>query len=343
MQKHTLALVLSALLLVVGGAVVVPSLLADDDVPLGRWSQADEQEVQDPSEVENAAPITSDTLERTAAVAAGTGEAGDESRVDVTLRGRVVDKFQNPVAAATVWLDFGRGGPRGGGQANRNRRVPDPVQTDREGRFAFQGQTFRNLRVSLQVAHAKHAPGLFDKELGEVAAAMDLGDLVLTNGGEILGRVTDLEGNAVPNATVRLAPENGNPMRMLRNRENLLADLTTDQNGYFRRPHAPVGDWSAGATAKMHTEGRSATFAVEEDQLVEVEDIRLGPGYEVTGYVRDSQGQPIAKADVVMSGQGNQGQGNQGPRQSRPGRPGRWPRRPRRLARRWPRPRDDDR
>lgn len=319
MQKQTLALVLSALLLVVGGAVVAPSLFADDDVPLGRWSQADEQEVQDPSEAETAAPVTDDTMERTAAVAAGTGEAGEESRVDVTLRGRVVDKFQAPVAAATVWLDFGRGGPRGGGQANRNRRVPDPVQTDREGRFAFQGQTFRNLRVSLQVAHEKHAPGLFDKELGEVAAAMDLGDLVLTNGGEILGRVTDLEGNAVPNATVRLAPENGNPMRTLRNRENLLADLTTDSNGYFRRPHAPVGDWSAGATAKMHTEGRSATFVVEEDQLVEVEDIRLGPGYEVTGYVRDTQGQPIAKADVVMSGQSNQGRGRGNRGQGGPG------------------------
>ena len=67
------------------------------------------------------------------------------------LQGRVIDKFKAPIAEATVWLDYGRGGPRGG-RGDANRRVPDPVRTDAEGRFAFQGETFRNLRVSLQVA-----------------------------------------------------------------------------------------------------------------------------------------------------------------------------------------------
>ncbi len=323
MQKQSLALLFGALLLAVGVGFAVPSLLADDDAPLMRWDAKDEQEVQDPAAAENANPATDANLERTAVTADPTALAADESRVDVTLRGRVIDKFQAPVAAATVWLDFGRGGQRGGGPGNRNRRVPDPVQTDREGRFAFQGQTFRNLRVSLQVAHDKHAPGLFDKELGDVTAEMDLGDLVLVNGGEVLGRVTDLDGNAIPAATIQLSPENGNPMRMLRNRENLLAAVTTDNNGYFRKPHAPVGDWSVSASAKMHTEGRSATFAVEEDQQVEVDDIRLGPGYEVTGYVRTAQGQPIAKADVSLTsqggGRGRGGRGQGGPGGGQPG------------------------
>ena len=46
----------------------------------------------------------------------------------------LVDRFTAPIAEATVWLDFGRGGMRGG-PAERNRRVPDPVRTDAEGRL----------------------------------------------------------------------------------------------------------------------------------------------------------------------------------------------------------------
>lgn len=315
MQKTTIALLVGALLLVAGGAVLVPRFLEDDDVPIAKWSRAQEQEVAESSEAESAVPATEPNVERSAVALAEGGS--EESRIDVILRGRVIDKFQAPVAEATVWLDFGRGGPRGGNPGgNRTRRVPDPVQTDREGRFAFQGQTFRNLRVSLQVAHRTHAPGLFDKDLGEVKAETDLGDLMLTNGGEVIGRITDLEGNGIAAAAIRLSPENGNRMRMVRNRDNLLGELQTDTNGYYRAQHVAAGDWSLSATAKMHTEGHSPTFAVEEDQPVELEDIRLGPGFEVTGYVRSTPGQPIAKAEVTLRSQAQ----NRGDRGGRGGR-----------------------
>jgi hypothetical protein len=312
MQKQTLALLAGAALLVFGGALVVPTLMADDTPPVVHWDAKDEQDLQQPAENETGDPTTA-TVDRTAVeLAEGTALPGDDSRIEVLLHGRVVDKFKAPIADAKVWLDFGRGGPRGGGPGNRQRRVPDPVVTDQDGRFAFQGQTFRNLRVSLQVADSKHAPGMFDKDLGEVKDEKDLGDLVLMNGGELIGRVTDLEGNGVPSATIRLSPENNNPLRMTRNRDNLLAEILTDNNGFYRRMHVPAGDWSVSATAKMHTAGSSATFAVEEDQSVEIDDIRLGPGYEVTGYVRTSLGQPIAKADVTLRSQGRGGRGGQG-------------------------------
>ncbi|MBL8750974.1 MAG: carboxypeptidase regulatory-like domain-containing protein [Planctomycetes bacterium] len=87
---------------------------------------------------------------------------------------------------------------------------------------------------------------------------------------------------------------------MVRDRAGFFAPFTTDQNGYFRRPNLTAGDWSVTATAKQHTEGRSAVFAAENEQTIDIEDIRLGPGYEVTGYVRDVQGAPIAKAEVRL-------------------------------------------
>ena len=315
MHKHTVTLLVGALVLIAGGSMVVPQLFADEATPIVRWNQADEEDV--PQEAADPAAAGEDgnpIVERSAAELPA-GGAADE-RVELILRGRVVDKFKAGVPAATVWLDYGRGGPRGGGggggQANRQRRVPDPVTTDAEGRFAFQGQTFRNLRVWLQVAHDRFALGQFDKDIGQVATEVDLGDLVLMAGGELRGRVTDLEGNGIAAAELRLQPENTNPLRLLRDREKLLPVFTSDANGYFRRPHLAPGDWSVAATAKRHTEGRSSTFAVEEDQTVDIEDIRLGPGFEVTGIVRNARGEPIAKATVTMQGEARNRPGGRG-------------------------------
>ncbi|MEO6594877.1 MAG: carboxypeptidase regulatory-like domain-containing protein, partial [Planctomycetota bacterium] len=307
MQKQSIAVLFGCIVLLVAGGLMVPQLLADPGAPLVRWTQADELDVPSTAGEEGVTVEADGTMQRTAVDLAGSHAAVVDARIEVILRGRVVDKFRAPVAAANVWLDFGRGGFRGG-QADRQRRVPDPVLTDKEGRFAFQGQTFRNLSVSLHVLHKDHAPGIFQKDIGEVAAEVDLGDLTLNRGGQLRGRVTDLEGNGISGAELRFQPENGNPMRFVRDRERMLENFTTDNNGYFRRPNLAAGDWSVNANAKRHTEGRSSTFVIEEEQVVDIEDIRLGPGYEVTGYVRTVQGQPIAKANVALQGE-NRGRG----------------------------------
>ena len=320
MQKQTVVLLVGALLLLCAGGLFVPQLLADPEIPVVRWTAQDEVEVaEEPADPAGAGDEANGGLDRTAVELSEGDATRRDERVEVILRGRVVDKFHTPVADANVWLDFGRGGPRGGAQ-NRQRRVPDPVLTDREGRFAFQGQAFRNLRVSLQVKHRTHALGLFEKDVGDVGVEVELGDLVLTQGGELRGRVTDLDGNGVVGAVVQLNPENGNRLRTLRDRERMLENFTTDGNGSFRGLNLPSGDWSVTATAKMHTEGRSPTFVMEEDQLVEIEDIRLGPGYEVTGYVRSLPGQPIAKATVVLQSENrNRNGGGRGPGGGGPG------------------------
>lgn len=299
MRQSHVVVSLACLLLFAAGLLLLPGLWSSGDDSMLRWSEQQEIEVeaQAPAEaIEGETGAQYDNrVERLAVTADGTGSA---ARTDLVLRGRVVNRFKAPVAEAKVWLDFGIGGAfnRGG----RQRRVPDPVTTDREGRFAFQGQVFRNLRVSLQVLHGNYAPGLFDRDLGEVDKAAELGDLVLDNGGEAVGRVTDLDGNGIASARVRLDPDNNNRLRWVRNRDELPLTTTTDNAGYWRLGHVAAGEWRASATAKLHTEGRSPLFAVEEDQRSDVDDIRLGPGFEVTGYVRNVRQEPIADAEVVL-------------------------------------------
>ncbi len=311
MQKVLLLLIGAVLL--IAGAFLVPRLLSSDGPPVMRWSEDDEVVVtNEASSLEQGDPALAEgAVDRTAVDLSPAASAVSDDRVDAVLRGRVVDKFQQPVANAKVWLDFGRGGQRGRGGQQNQRRVPDPVVTDSEGRFAFQGQAFRNLRVALQVAHPQHAVGMFDKDLGAIGAEVDLGDLALTEGGFVVGRVTDLDGNGISSANVVLQPENGNRLRFVRDREKLIAAVASDNNGFFRINHAPAGEWTVQVTAKRHTEGRSPVFVVEEEQQVDLEDIRLGPGYEITGYVRDSRSQPIAKAAVTLRSQ-NMGRGGRG-------------------------------
>ncbi|MBX3462070.1 MAG: carboxypeptidase regulatory-like domain-containing protein [Planctomycetes bacterium] len=297
MPKHVLLLLVGALVLLVAGGLTLPSLLTPEETRPLRWSEHEEIDLDEVGDAAAAMPGDTSVQRTEIEAAAGPFAAAGEARVALLLRGRVVDRFGAPQAGAKVWLEFGRGGPRPG-QGAGQRRVPDPVETDREGRFAFQGQTFRSLRVSLQVLHPRFAPALFDKDLGTVTAEADVGDLQVERGGEVVGRVTDLGGNGIAGAAVELLPENGNRMRFLRDREQLLAGASTDANGYFRLPRVAAGDWSLGAKAQKHTEGRSSVFAVENEQAIDVADIRLGPGYEVVGVVLATDGKPIAEASV---------------------------------------------
>lgn len=297
MRQHLAVILAVAVLLTAAAVLVGPSLLGDDRESTLRWQQADEVVVApaaaDPSSVEAVlGAATRETLADDGAAAAA------EDRMQVLLRGRVVDAFHVPVRDAKVWLDFARGGPRDRG--GRQQRVPAAVQTDADGRFAFQGQAFRNLRVSLLVAHPDHAPGHFERNLGESRAEMDVGELVMTSGGSLLGRVTDLAGIGVPDAEATLQPENDNRRRFERDRAQIFAARKTDPNGYFRFDHVPAGDWRVLATAPRHEQGRSGTVTAEERLLVETDDIRLGPGFELAGVVTDRAGRPVAEAAVSV-------------------------------------------
>ncbi|MEQ1634689.1 MAG: carboxypeptidase-like regulatory domain-containing protein, partial [Planctomycetota bacterium] len=318
MRQSVVVVLLLTALVAAAGLLLVPDLFSGDDLPITRWNEADEIVVEardSEAEVATSESFAADTQRQEVEV----DSLSNEERTELTLRGRVVDRFRGPVADAKVWLDFGRGGQRGRG--DRARRVPEPVQTDSDGRFAFQGQTFRNLRVSLLVVHGKHAPTQFERNLGEVGSELDLGELVVTDGGELIGRVTDLGGNGIAAAEVRLQPDNDNWMRFQRDRDALLPAQATDNNGYYRFVHVTGGDWRVSATAKHYENGTSESATAIDGQRTEVQDILLGPGFELAGIVMDRAGQPIADAEVQARPRRQQNE-NGGGRGGRGGRGG---------------------
>ncbi|MEZ6038305.1 MAG: carboxypeptidase regulatory-like domain-containing protein [Planctomycetota bacterium] len=317
MQKPIILLLCLAVLGLIAGAFVLPELLSDTETPIMQWSADDEVEGSTTTEPETADPAEAATLERSEVEIAAGAVVDPTERIATILRGRVVDKYQQAVPGAKVWLEFGRSQrSQRGNRGDRQRRIPDPVITDDEGRFAFQGQAFRNLRVSLQVQHTTHALGMFDKDLGDTLAAVngnvangaeiELGDLVLLAGGEVRGRVTDLDGNGVAAAEVTLEPDMQNALRWVRDREQLLPPTKTDNNGFYTFRNIREGDFAVTALAPRHTEGRSSGFKVEEDKVIDAPDIQLGPGYDLTGFVRNRLGEPIANANVVVRSSRNQ-------------------------------------
>ena len=171
-QSVVVVLILTALV-ATAGMLLVPDLFTGDALPITRWSEADEIVVEARAEDTDLA-VGEAFAPQTQREEVEVEALGADERTELTLRGRVVDRYRAPVASAKVWLDFGRGGQRGRG--DRSRRVPEPVQTDSDGRFAFQGQAFRNLRVNLLVVHGTHAPTQFDRNLGEVGSELDLGE-----------------------------------------------------------------------------------------------------------------------------------------------------------------------
>ena len=312
MAQKTLAVLGGLLLTAVATVLFLPSSSGDES--LGEWKPGEEVEVtvQDAGDPEAAQTENPGAmgLDREA-VAMDTAGDANEPRTQVLLRGRVVNRTGGPVADAQVQLDFSRGGQRGGRQGgDRQRRIPEPVKTDAEGRFAFKGQMFRSLRVSLAVQHPDYAPARHDKDLGEAAAEMDVGDLKVLAGGTIVGRVTDLAGTAVPGAELRLSGESRDIQSMLAmvagnsgrggRGGNTEPQYKSDNNGFFRIPHLNAGEWRLTARATKHTDTRSPAIVVEDEKEVTIEDLRMGPGFVLTGVVSNAQSKPIQGAEVTL-------------------------------------------
>ena len=121
MKNQTVALLLLAVLGVAAGAFFMPSSAGDAPPPVMQWEADDEVEGADQEQAE---PATAETgeIERTEAeLTPGAPALADEARVDALLRGRVVDKFNAPVAGAQVWLEIGRSRQQAGGRGGRDR------------------------------------------------------------------------------------------------------------------------------------------------------------------------------------------------------------------------------
>lgn len=257
------------------------------------------------------------------------GESGDlklPERVDVGLRGRVLGAGGAPAAGAAVTLNFrrndgdnrGRRGGRGGGNDDESRSPREPLITDAQGLFYFNGRTYRDLRVDLRIEHPAHAPMTAQRQTAADGNAPlhDLGDFRLEIGATVRGRIVAVGGGAgIPDATATLANEGGG--RGGRGRGGRFGgageqpddahEVAVDRNGFFEIAHLTPGNYRVLASAPRHVEVRSDSFELEANEVEELAPIELEAGYQLTGKVFGNDGAPVRRADVQLESSDRRG------------------------------------
>ncbi|TDJ73254.1 MAG: carboxypeptidase regulatory-like domain-containing protein [Planctomycetota bacterium] len=256
------------------------------------------------------------------------------------LIGRVVEEDRTPVAGISValvqvdanlmlaadWVTLGEPPPQ---------LVIGRTITDEEGRFRLGGaydSSFQGLGIDLR--GPRSTIRVVDTQLhhGEVT---DVGDIVLSAGCTIFGRVVDEGGAPVPGARVRIVPsppgenltmflqagvqdfradcsvgiskmiveETGSPVvelpPLVRDHIDDLPIPTTFTNadGEYRFESAPIGDLIQGID-KPAWVGVSRVITTTAGE-VELADAVLSAGLTIEGIVVDEQGDPLAGVEVL--------------------------------------------
>ncbi|HEX5051488.1 MAG TPA: carboxypeptidase regulatory-like domain-containing protein [Planctomycetota bacterium] len=296
MQQKHLALI-AGLVLLGAAAVLLPRLMQAELAPASNGNAASAGESGSQG-ARGGDPATGPVVRAESTRDAASSSAREPSE-SIRVRGRVVDRYAAAVAGANVFLEFAPGAvPRAG--FGRLGRGSEPAVSAADGTFEFVSPRPTRLRVVLRVAHRDFVPARFDRDLDDTATGTQVGDLVLEAGGEVLGRVTGLDGAPIPDAEVRLQPALADPAREWRPADAPPVELHTDRTGQFRFVHVAAGQCVVMATAARHQQGQSPPFAVEPERLAELQDIRLATGFELAGVVVDAHRDHIVHADVLL-------------------------------------------
>jgi protocatechuate 3,4-dioxygenase beta subunit len=197
---------------------------------------------------------------------------------DRKLAGRVLGTNGKPAAGAQVWMN-------GDGQPNGN------AITDADGRFAFDAVCEGAVTVS---ANMKGAYGSAEAMGGDtnVVIRFDARNRSLTAASQTLtGTVSDASGKPAVGAHVIVTPTWG------------MEDVAkTDTNG----------EYSVNWQAQPGMQG-TKYFAIARDverNLAAIEaigtnktrvDLRLGPGFSISGTVQDAKGAPLSRASINLN------------------------------------------
>ncbi len=181
------------------------------------------------------------------------------------VSGRVTDSEGNPVVGATALLGFGR-----------KSKTPH-TKTDDEGRYVIDKCEAGPSAVTVQ------APGLSPatKKI-TISGATRRVDFVLAPGRVLRGKVVDMDGKPIRDATV--ACEEWRGVRTLQHR------VKTDAEGRFEWDAAPPDDVSFSIFKEGHMSRRNLMLAAGPEERV----VTLHPALEITGRVTDAEtGKPV--------------------------------------------------
>ena len=269
---------------------------------IATWSEEDvevvdipEAEVVDGLDEIEAAGADRSLVESDPAAGAGSDGTPGELRLEIT--GRVVDEAGQPVAHASVQLQVGRS--RFGRGQRARQRVRKTVETGPDGRFEFAGPGTRQSRIQLVVDHERFAPLLVDRRVDDPDGTCQVGDLVVTPGALLVGRVHDQGGQGVAGAEVELQPRDGNRLAWSSARDDVLQPATTDNLGFYRFENVMPGTYRVQATARgMQRGALRAPLRLEDGEEEEAAAIVLQPGAILSGTVFGPDGKAVRGATV---------------------------------------------
>ncbi len=196
------------------------------------------------------------------------------------IRGRAVDAFGTPLSGVGV-----RSFPTGGGDFRE-------TVSDRAGSFVLSGLPEGMFRLSAELEGYTSDERYTQVQL--VGASVDGVELVLRQGGAIVGTISGLEFFELSQLRVnaRRARSNG-------------GDGTVNHQGDYRIDSLAPGTWTV--VASLDGQGRTVQGDIElPEGATEVRlDLEFTPGFEVTGMVVQG-GQPVtdARVNFVPSGEG---------------------------------------
>ncbi len=206
------------------------------------------------------------------------------------VRGKVVDGSGAPIEGA--FISPMPASLQGAYAARVPRAAKNVARSNARGEFTV---TVAEGEFILRVMHAKYLSADSDTLKSDGATPISGVTIVLDRGGSVAGQVVDADGVAQPGAVVRVnASEVTTPGALFR-------ETRADARGHFEfagLPLAPIEIVAATQNASSNNE----EFDLAETPEVKDALIRLAYDGVIRGVVTDSEGNPIADAEVVCVG-----------------------------------------
>lgn len=234
-----------------------------------------------------------------------------------SVAGKVIDEKGSPVSGATVRF------ASEGGMRSLLRRGPAAFAGGQGAQTALDGSfRLRNLsagrNLTLEAGKAGYTegrrPGVTLKT-GEALAGVSL---TLKKGLEARGRVVDSQGKPVPGAEIRVTARDGRGGGFGNVRQQIRAlgmdaskpDAVSRPDGAFLVRGLEPGDYTAAVSRDGYARKSAPNLLVAASAENVWPAIALANGVAISGFVRDSQGQAIAGAQIygISMGEGTRPQ-----------------------------------
>ncbi len=222
------------------------------------------------------------------------------------IQGRVTDLAGHPVGGATVGVRYERRG--GGGPPGANRqRLQRSTLTETDGRYTLDGLLPDRL-LAVIARHPSYAQAQAESLRVAPGATREPVDLILTEGGTLVGRVVNEHELPFVDAEVRFGRQREGGRRfgqrgaiavLFQSGEQGERVSLTDNQGRFRFEHLTPATYTVLARAEDHPYETAEDVEVLEGLETPEVLLHLFPGVTISGRVEDTAGVPIGAAQVT--------------------------------------------